>query len=106
MDGGSILSYIIGPAVTFLLGGGAVSVYSARKSARHQVSGDEREARRDTLADRDALYDRLEKRLVAVEGRLDATEKVARIQADYIDVLEAHIWAGHAPPPPARPEGI
>lgn len=106
MDGGDAATYFIGPVVTFLLGGGAVSVYSARRSAKSQVSGDEREARRDTVADRDALYDRLEKRLVAVEERLERTERVSQGRSDQIDVLEAHIWAGKPAPPPARPEGI
>lgn len=113
MDGGSVLTYIIGPVVTFLLGGGAVSVYSAHKSAKHQVSGDEREARRDTVADRDSFIATLTTDVRDMRGeirdlnaRIGEVEHVSRRRSDHIDVLEAHIWAGLAPPPPKRPEGI
>ncbi|MEP7763862.1 hypothetical protein [Sanguibacter sp. 25GB23B1] len=113
MEGGDIATYIVGPVVTFLLGGGAVSVYSAHRSATSQLAGDQREARRDTVADRDAfivtmLSDMREMRVEmrTLRERMDDVEGISRGRSDHIDILEAHIWAGHAPPPPARPEGI
>lgn len=37
---------------------------------------------------------------------LDAKDAQRRAALDHIDVLEAHIWAGKEPPPPARPPGL
>ena len=102
------------PVLTSLLslfaGGGGVAWYSARQSRLARVSGDEREARHDMVADRDGFIDRLSDRLKAVEERLDETEadntalrRHLTDYSDHIDVLEAHIWAGKPAPPPPRP---
>lgn len=52
-------------------------------------------------------------RIATLEARVDGLETkrerdalLKRRQGDHIDTLEAHIWAGKPPPPPARPEGV
>ncbi|MBN8881689.1 hypothetical protein EDD28_0559 [Salana multivorans] len=52
-------------------------------------------------------------RITALETRVDSLEARRRDDAvlirqlgDFIDALEAHIWAGKPPPPPPRPDGI
>ena len=35
-----------------------------------------------------------------------ADARLMRKMGDFIDVLEAWIWAGNPPPPPERPDGI
>lgn len=77
------------------------------------VSSDEREVRRDTIADRDSLIERLERRLEQVEERLTAAEDgniakalIIRANHAHMDVLERWIWDRKEPPPPPRPDII
>jgi len=111
--GGDIWQPILGMIVSLFVGGGGVSWYTAHKSAKAQVSGDEREARRDTIADRDAFIQSIMHRLEAVEERLDAEQEqrrregaVSQARSDWIDRLEHHINTQKPPPAPPRPEGI
>lgn len=83
----------------------------ARNDKRRGISSDEREARRDTIADRDSLLERMERRITTLEQRLDAAEEgniakalVIKAQDSHMDVLEDWIWQRKAPPPPARPD--
>ena len=100
--------------VTLTLGGGGLAtlirmVHDWRKgisSDERQAHRDAAEDRRDTIADRDAL-------LTTVLGEVrELRERVERLEVwrdrarDHIDALEAHIWRGKPPPPPARPEGV
>lgn len=99
---------------------GIAALMGVQRSRRAGVAGDEREARRDeaaqrrdTIADRDALIDRLVEQVQSLSARVDALEDkrredatLIRGQDDHIDALEAHIWAGKPPPPPPRPSGL
>lgn len=111
MDPATLWQPILTSLLSLFAGGGGVAWYTARQSRLARVSGDEREARRDMVSDRDKFIDRLETRLGLVEERLDESETDNTAlrghltdYSDHIDVLEAHIWAGKAPPPPARPK--
>ena len=111
MDLATLWQPVLTSLLSLFAGGGGVAWYTARQSRLARVSGDEREARRDMVSDRDSLIDRLEGRLDAVEGRLAETEADNMAlrghltdYSDHIDVLEAHIWSGQAPPPPPRPK--
>lgn len=110
MDGATLWQPILTSLLSLFAGGGGVAWYTARQSKLARVSGDEREARRDLVTDRDSFIDRLAKRLESVEHRLDDSEVENRALrsmndrlGDHIDVLEAHIWGGSPPPPPPRP---
>lgn len=110
MDGATLWQPILTSLLSLFAGGGGVAWYAARQSKLARVSGDEREARRDMLGERDSLYDRVNTRLASVEARLDETEAENRaLRArnialdDHIDTLESHIWRGKPAPPPARP---
>lgn len=90
--------------------GGGVAWYNARQSKIARISGDERDARRDMITDRDALLDRalvrereLEARMDTLELRLDIRDQLVEDLYDHINILEDHIWKGHSPPPPPRP---
>lgn len=90
--------------------GGGVAWYNARQSKIARISGDERDARRDMITDRDALLDRalvrereLEARMDTLEARLDVRDQLVEDLYDHINILEDHIWKGHSPPPPPRP---
>lgn len=111
MDPATLWQPVLTSLLSLFAGGGGVAWYTARQSRLARVSGDEREARRDMVSDRDRFIDRLEGRLAAVEGRLDESEADnAALRghvtdySDHIDLLEAHIWSGQAPPPPPRPK--
>jgi homoserine dehydrogenase len=72
-----------------------------------------RESKRDkadaTVRYAEALQTRLRDVETQVDGlwaaRRDDAKRI-RAMGDHIDVLEAHIWRGDPPPPPARPDGI
>lgn len=90
--------------------GGVAAWYNARQSKMARISGDERDARRDMITDRDTLLDRaltrgreLETRLDTLELRLDARDQLVEDLYDHINELENHIWTGKQPPPPPRP---
>lgn len=110
MDGAVIWQSILPSLLSLFVGGGGVAWYQVRQSRLARISGDEREARRDVVADRDSLYDRVNTRLASVEQRLDDTEAENRALRsrnialdDHIDTLESHIWRGKPAPPPPRP---
>lgn len=91
--------------------GGVAALLQVRQARRDGVAADERAARaerredhRDTIGDRDALIDRLDRRLVAAEERLDRVEAELRSERAYNRILIDHIWR-YSPPPPERPEG-
>lgn len=44
------------------------------------------------------------KEVDALRRRVDHLRRLREIDASYIDALEAHIWQGNPPPPPARPQ--
>jgi hypothetical protein len=50
------------------------------------------------------LRGNLRKELDGMRRRVGWLERVRSIDAQYIDILEAHIWQGKPPPPPARPQ--
>ena len=81
-------------------------------SAEHTARAEEREDRRDTIADRDGLLDTLlaevrdlRDREVENRRRIESLEHDRRIDRDHIDLLEHHIWQQLPPPPPPRPGG-
>lgn len=53
-----------------------------------------------------AMMGHLWKRVTDLEALREKDALTKRAQGDHIDVLEAHIWAGKPPPPPARPVGV
>lgn len=88
-------------------------------SAEHTARAEEREDRRDTIADRDGLLDRL---LEDVQGyraeardtwtemrdlreRIESLEESRRSLEAHVYTLEDHIWRQLPPPPPPRPGG-
>lgn len=83
---------------------------TARQTAGAQQVEQAAAARRDTIAERDALIDRLvtqqtaqDARITALEARMvDADRREDRLW-QHIGVMEAHIWRGDGPPPPERP---
>lgn len=98
---------VAGALTIFWLGQGLLNAIQTRRANRLQVAGHEQEVKRDTLADRDALLDRVLKRLGDVEARVGILESAVIAYSDHIDVLEAFVWKvyrGEAePPPPPRP---
>ena|SRR5699024_2659899 len=77
----------------------------AKNDARADWARFTGEMRQQMDADRKQAHEQLQ-RLDAMRRRLDEADARYRASSDHIDVLEAHIWAGNPPPPPARPEGI
>lgn len=64
---------------------------------------------RNMLAQLEAAYTRitqLEGRVTSLETGKAADTEGIRQRDDHIDALEAHIWDGKPPPPPARPKFI
>ena len=60
-----VTSAIYGGVITLAVwfaGSGALAWWQAKRAHRRGISSDQREARRDTLADRDKLVDALERR--------------------------------------------
>ena len=98
--------------VPLLLSSGVIgSGITALVSWRLNVRADERLARRDEWEEDHSLagqlmsrVGQLETRLGVVESALDRAREDRIVLDDHIDVLEAHIWQGKPPPPPARPK--
>lgn len=79
-------------------------------SRRSGVSSHELQARRDTVADRDALIDQLQEERGANRRAIEELrDEVAELRterdldAEWAAALVAHIWEGNPPPPPPRP---
>lgn len=108
---------------TWLLAAGGLSGFAALirafvdrrqgiASSERAARAEEREDRRDTIADRDSLLDRLledvqgyRAEVSELRGRVEFLERDARLKDDHIDLLEHHIWQQLPPPPPPRPGG-
>lgn len=110
MEGVNVSQSIFTSLVSLFVGGGGVAWFNSWQSRKARISGDEREARRDTISDRDGLIDRLMKRIDTLEEQRDEDEgDIAALRhhvdllVEHIGVLEAHIYGGKQPPPPARP---
>jgi len=73
-------------------------------SRRSGVSSHELQARRDTVADRDALIDQLQEQLGTLSTRVQRLEEERQLDAEWAAALVAHIWEGNPPPPPPRPQ--
>ena len=76
---------------------------------RQGVRSTEHTARRDTVADRDALIDQLQaerdkalERASAAETSAAALRTALIAEQDYAAVLRDHIYRRQAPPPPPR----
>lgn len=97
----------IGTIVGIITGGGvagvAGTIYGAKKSAQVGMSGNEVEAAKAKSADWASYSDRIEKRIVQLELKVDAFEAQKAKDEDYIDILQNHIWMRMEPPPPPRP---
>lgn len=108
-----LLSSILG-------GGGLVGLLNwnkARKSKKRGVSADERIAVSQATTppinlgtpDWEALTRYWQKELERTRDEFRKfrifTDRQHRLDAEYIDALEAHIWQGNPPPPPARRRG-
>lgn len=81
-------------------------------STEQAARAEEREDRRDTIADRDGLLDTLlnevhdlREREAENRRRIESLEESRRVLYDHIDALEQHIWQQLPPPPPPRPGG-
>lgn len=110
MDGVNVSQSIFTSLISLFVGGGGVAWFNSWQSRKARISGDEREARRDTVSDRDGLIDRLMKRLDTLEDQRDEDEvDIAALHrhietlVEHIGVLESHIYGGKQPPPPPRP---
>jgi hypothetical protein len=58
------------------------------------------------IAAQDAHAASQDEQIERLWGARRADAVLIRAQGDHIDVLEAHIWQGLPPPPPARPQGL
>lgn len=106
-----VTSGLYGAAIalaSWFAGSGLLAWWQARKAHRRGVSADQREARRDTVADRDRLLDALERRgeQLAEEVETYRTEvaearRRERIALDYAHALRADYVTdtGKAPRP-------
>lgn len=84
---------------------------------RAGVRSTEHTARRDTVADRDALIDQLQEQATAANVRAEASdtakrqaeaearsaERELRAELEYTQLLRDHIYRRREPPPPSRP---
>ena len=100
---------------------GLAALWGVRISKRAGVAGDEREARRDTVADRDGLIDQLQEDIAGMRAeltaakerasseitdlrtRLDEVERQYRHEVQWSEMLRDHIAHGRGWPPPTRP---
>lgn len=94
-------------AIAAVIGSGGIgALLNAWMSARRGIASDERETRRDTIADRDSLLGTVLAEVRELRERVEVAERTSRQRSDHIDVLEHHIWRGLGPPPPQRPQGV
>ncbi|MGT2462981.1 hypothetical protein [Sinomonas atrocyanea] len=91
---------------------GAVSALRGRHARRGGLPAREHQVRArqwDMLASHyeqelRILRGNLRKELDRLRRRVGWLERARSIDAQYIDILEAHIWQGNPAPPPARPQ--
>ncbi|WP_454301086.1 hypothetical protein [Salana multivorans] len=76
-----------------------IAASASRRSQRAELSLEQRKTDHARIAT-------LEARVDGLETKRERDALLKRRQGDHIDTLEAHIWAGKPPPPPARPEGV
>lgn len=102
------ISRLIETAISgFLTGGMGLAVINwlrVRKARSRGVSADERTAVLQTSVSRDPLTEYLKRELIRIREdfrkyRVES-ERLRRLDAEHIDMLEAHIWQGLGPPPP------
>lgn len=70
---------------------------------RRGVATDEREVRRDTIADRDAFIDQMQEEMVDLRKRMSHIEVEHQLDQMWARALVDHIYRGSPPPPPSRP---
>jgi len=96
--GAGLGSTVLGAAIT-AIATWRLGVRGDERTARAQ----EQTARRDTVADRDALIDQLQaERDAERDGRLSA-ERELRLEEAWTRLLVDHVYRRQPPPPPTRP---
>ncbi|MGX9349396.1 hypothetical protein [Microbacterium sp. KNMS] len=85
------------------IGGTVIAWRRLRIDKKHGVTTDEREMRRDTVADRDALIDQLQEDVRDLRTRITHIEAEYDLERQWNRQLVDHIYRQLPPPPPARP---
>lgn len=107
MDWAQVVAWVIALLTS---SGGVYTIYQARKQAEVGMSGVEVEARAAVTADWGALGTHWQAELVRLANELGEERaenrrlhEVIRVDNLHIDLLEAQVWTGCAPPPAKRP---
>lgn len=104
----STVDFIVRSAVTGLIGfgsgGGLIAWVNAHRSRRAEVSGNERIAERDRVADLEHAYARELARAEKAEAQCRAANRRANVWEDYAGRLRKHIHDGAPPPPEDWPD--
>lgn len=97
-------SLIAGASTSIVAVGGFVLTWRRFTADRRRgVATDERELRRDTIADRDALIDQMQEEMRELRARMSHIEIEQALDQQWARALVDHIYRGSPPPPPARP---
>lgn len=94
---------IVGPGALVVIGSAASAVIVAVVGKRQAVETALPEHFTRELERMAAVQETQDKRMGAMQVRLDLLSERNVALSDHIDVLEAWIVAGKAPPPPPRP---
>ena len=89
--------------------GAGVTIYQVNRGSSDSQAKTEIEANSQASADWSsfaeriqALLDRQDRKIEAMETRMKILEKLKEDDAEYIDLLVYWIWNGISPPPPKR----
>lgn len=99
MDGQNVALVVMALIGSGGLGALLTTIFNHRRG----IKGDEREARRDTIADRESLIENLVEEVGTLRSRQDRLERELHAEMEWNLALLQHIYAGSPPPPPARP---
>lgn len=98
------VAVITGVGTTLAAVAGTVITWRRLNSdKRRGVATDERELRRDTIADRDAFIDQMQEEMSDLRKRMSHIEVEHQLDQLWARQLVDHIYRGSPPPPPPRP---
>lgn len=96
-----IITGVLGSVVA--VGGLILSWRKAHHDEADGISTNERESRRDTIADRDAFIDQYQEDMRDLRARMSSIEAEYEIERAWNRQLVDHIYRQLPPPPPSRP---